>query len=91
MSKKHLFNKTYSSDLSFLIKERGTLDLNKPRDILDKVTYKKNAPTFIDLFSGVGGFRIPLEKLGGKCIAYSEIDKHAIEVYRQNFKTTDET
>ena len=51
---------------------------------------KKNF-TFIDLFSGVGGFRIPLEKLGGKCLAYSEIDKHAIEVYRQNFKTTDET
>ena len=51
----------------------------------------KKSFTFIDLFSGVGGFRIPLEKLGGKCIAYSEIDKHAIEVYRQNFKTTDET
>ena len=51
----------------------------------------KKSFTFIDLFSGVGGFRIPLEKLGGKCLAYSEIDKHAIEVYRQNFKTTDET
>ena len=41
--------------------------------------------TFIDLFSGVGGFRIPLEKLGGKCLAYSEIDKHAIDVYKNNF------
>jgi len=51
----------------------------------------KKSFTFIDLFSGVGGFRIPLEKLGGKCLAYSEIDKHAIEVYKQNFKTTDET
>jgi DNA (cytosine-5)-methyltransferase 1 len=46
---------------------------------------------FIDLFSGIGGFRIPLEKLGGKCVGYSEIDKHAIDVYRQNFDTNDET
>ena len=41
--------------------------------------------TFVDLFAGIGGFRIPLEKLGGKCVAYSEIDKHAIEIYKQNF------
>ena len=46
--------------------------------------------TFVDLFSGVGGFRIPLEKLGGKCVAYSEIDKHAIEVYKNNFNTKNE-
>ena len=44
--------------------------------------------TFVDLFSGVGGFRIPLEKLGGTCVAYSEIDKNAIEVYKNNFKTS---
>ena len=46
--------------------------------------------TFVDLFSGVGGFRIPLEKLGGQCVAYSEIDKNAIEVYQQNFNTKNE-
>ena len=46
---------------------------------------------FIDLFSGIGGFRIPLEKLGGNCVAYSEIDKHAIDVYRKNFNTNNET
>lgn len=40
---------------------------------------------FIDLFSGIGGFRIALEQLGGKSLGYSEIDKNAIEVYRQNF------
>ncbi|MEA5577911.1 DNA cytosine methyltransferase [Anabaena sp. UHCC 0451] len=41
--------------------------------------------TFIDLFAGIGGFRIALEKLGGKCLGYSEIDKQAIKVYQQNF------
>ncbi len=45
---------------------------------------------FVDLFSGVGGFRIPLEKLGGKCVAYSEIDKNAIDVYKNNFNTNSE-
>ncbi|NEQ71531.1 MAG: DNA cytosine methyltransferase [Symploca sp. SIO2D2] len=40
---------------------------------------------FIDLFSGIGGFRIPLEQLGGRCLGYSEIDKSAIQVYQQNF------
>jgi len=41
--------------------------------------------TFVDLFAGIGGFRIPLEELGGKCLGYSEIDKEAINVYKKNF------
>jgi len=41
--------------------------------------------TFVDLFSGIGGFRIPLEELGGKCLGFSEIDKNAIETYKTNF------
>ncbi|MFB2939006.1 DNA cytosine methyltransferase [Aerosakkonemataceae cyanobacterium BLCC-F154] len=41
--------------------------------------------TFVDLFAGIGGFRIPLEELGGKCLGYSEIDKEAIKVYQANF------
>ncbi|RCJ16212.1 DNA cytosine methyltransferase [Nostoc sp. ATCC 43529] len=45
----------------------------------------QNKFTFIDLFAGIGGFRIALEKLGGQCLGYSEIDKQAIKVYQQNF------
>ncbi len=41
--------------------------------------------TFVDLFAGIGGFRIPLEELGGKCLGYSEIDREAIKVYQKNF------
>ncbi|OCX50704.1 DNA (cytosine-5-)-methyltransferase [Mucilaginibacter sp. PPCGB 2223] len=41
--------------------------------------------TFVDLFAGIGGFRIPLEELGGKCLGFSEIDKPATEVYKSNF------
>ncbi|HYW18013.1 MAG TPA: DNA cytosine methyltransferase [Nodularia sp. (in: cyanobacteria)] len=51
---------------------------------LQLVTYQ-NKFTFIDLFAGIGGFRIALEKLGGQCLGYSEVDKQAIKVYQRNF------
>lgn len=41
--------------------------------------------TFIDLFAGIGGFRIPLEELGGECVFTSEIDPHARATYAANF------
>ncbi len=40
--------------------------------------------TFIDLFSGIGGFRMALEKNGGKCLHFSEISKDAINTYCNN-------
>jgi len=44
--------------------------------------------TFIDLFSGIGGFRISLESVGGTCIFSSDIDKYANKVYLKNFNET---
>ena len=41
--------------------------------------------TFIDLFSGIGGFRIALNALGGTCLGFSEIDKYCIATYISNF------
>ena len=40
---------------------------------------------FIDLFAGIGGFRIALEKQGLTCVFSSEIDKEASHVYQDNF------
>lgn len=40
---------------------------------------------FIDLFSGIGGMRIPFDELGGRCVFSSEIDKFAKIVYEENF------
>ena len=41
--------------------------------------------TFVDLFAGLGGFRVALERLGHKCIFASEIDGQLQEVYNRNF------
>jgi DNA (cytosine-5)-methyltransferase 1 len=41
--------------------------------------------TFIDLFAGLGGFRIALESLGAKCVYSSEWDEPVREVYAENF------
>ncbi len=43
---------------------------------------------FIDLFAGLGGFRLALESFGAECVYSSEWDKAAQEVYRKNFGET---
>ena len=43
--------------------------------------------TFIDLFAGIGGFRLACENLGLKCVFSSEIDHYACLVYEKNFKS----
>src|SRR5579885_701261 len=44
--------------------------------------------SFIDLFAGIGGFRIPLESIGGTCVFSSEIDPQAQKTYRTWFGET---
>ncbi|MBN4071347.1 DNA (cytosine-5-)-methyltransferase, partial [Crocinitomix catalasitica] len=41
--------------------------------------------TFIDLFAGIGGFRIGFQNHGGKCVFTSEWDKWAQKTYEANF------
>lgn len=40
---------------------------------------------FIDLFAGIGGLRLPFDRLGGACVFSSEIDKFARQTYEANF------
>jgi DNA (cytosine-5)-methyltransferase 1 len=41
--------------------------------------------TFIDLFAGIGGFRIALNEFGANCVFSSEFDKYAQQTYEANF------
>ncbi|MFK7059419.1 DNA (cytosine-5-)-methyltransferase [Flavobacterium oreochromis] len=51
-------------------------------------TPENYAFTFIDLFAGIGGFRLALQNLGGKCVFTSEWDEYAKKTYRANFGET---
>uniref|UniRef100_UPI0040478D20 DNA (cytosine-5-)-methyltransferase n=1 Tax=Yoonia sp. TaxID=2212373 RepID=UPI0040478D20 len=41
--------------------------------------------TFIDLFAGIGGIRLPFQDIGGKCVFTSEWDKDCQKTYAANF------
>ncbi|MFY7741914.1 MAG: DNA cytosine methyltransferase [Flavobacterium sp.] len=56
---------------------------NVPFPTPDNYTFK-----FIDLFAGIGGFRLALQNLGGKCVFTSEWDENAKKTYRANFGET---
>lgn len=46
---------------------------------------KSHEFTFVDLFAGIGGFRIAFQKLNGKCVFSSEWNKFAQHTYEANF------
>jgi DNA (cytosine-5)-methyltransferase 1 len=48
-------------------------------------TPKNYSFKFIDLFAGIGGFRLALQNVGGKCVYTSEWNAEAKKTYRENF------
>ena len=60
--------------------------MNKQQSIFEKEEYNPKTKFMITEFcSGIGGFRLGLDPLGGKVVLSSEIDKFAIETYEENF------
>ncbi|MGI6368942.1 MAG: DNA (cytosine-5-)-methyltransferase [Anaerolineae bacterium] len=47
--------------------------------------HKRASFTFIDLFAGIGGFRIAFQDVGGRCVFSSEWDRFAKVTYMTNF------
>ena len=65
--------------------------MNRQQSIFDKGQYTpKKAFTFTEFCSGIGGFRIGLESIGGKTLLSSEIDKFAIQTYKHWFNEDSE-
>lgn len=65
-----------------LDKFSSILKSNIDENILD---VKERKFTFIDLFAGIGGFRIAMQSVGGKCVFSSEWDEAAKETYFENY------
>ncbi|MCM2302829.1 MAG: DNA cytosine methyltransferase, partial [Flavobacteriaceae bacterium] len=53
---------------------------NVPFPTPENYTFK-----FIDLFAGIGGFRLAMQNVGGKCVFTSEWETSAQKTYRENF------
>lgn len=63
-----------------LFKNEFLNQINIPFPTVDNYKF-----TFIDLFAGIGGFRIALQNLAGKCVFSSEWDLSAQKTYFANF------
>lgn len=63
-------------------------DIRKIRQIAWDIPFPPPARpkfTFIDLFCGIGGFRLSFQTLGGKCVFSSDINYHSKRTYEYNF------
>tara|TARA_X000000950_G_scaffold282273_1_gene380781 strand:- start:5621 stop:7861 length:2241 start_codon:yes stop_codon:yes gene_type:complete len=87
--KKHIISKTYKGSKKDLVKNRNKIDLISKRDILKNIKIKKNALTFIDLFSGAGGFTIGLAKSGFKPLLDADFDESVKKTHKFNFGDLD--
>lgn len=67
---------------------RGLPLFDGTEEVADKLNFGSAAMcafTFIDLFAGIGGFRLGLTKVGGRCVFGSEWDKFARQTYAKWF------
>jgi DNA (cytosine-5)-methyltransferase 1 len=66
--------------------EQKIIKLNEPKGYSKKQVIKRiSCYKFIDLFAGIGGFRLGFENKKSKCIFTSEWDKHSQKTYKANF------
>lgn len=49
-------------------------------------TTKMQTFRFIDLFAGLGGFHLALDRLGGRCVLAAEWKEHLRDLYEENFQ-----
>ncbi|MEJ8817404.1 DNA cytosine methyltransferase [Lacibacter sp. H407] len=73
------------NEISNAVAEQALQYLIKFNDDIPFPTPPKPKFKFIDLFAGIGGFRLAMQNLGGECVFSSEWDKEAQKTYYANF------
>ncbi len=74
--KENISNLVAEEALQYLIFQQESITFPAPK----RPDFK-----FIDLFAGIGGFRLAFQNLKGKCVFTSEWDKYSKQTYQANF------
>lgn len=82
---KELINGYLDEDINNIVAENALQYLLKFEDDIPFVKPANPRFTFIDLFAGIGGFRIAMQAHRGECVFSSEWDKYAQRTYYANF------
>ena len=72
-------------DISSIVAEEALQYLLFEQDKVPFPAPKNPEFKFIDLFAGIGGFRLAFQNLKGKCVFTSEWDKYSKKTYQANF------
>ena len=82
-----VYNKEFNQPVNENIVCEEALQMTFLKDFFSVPFPEPNQPkfTFIDLFAGIGGFRIGLQNAGGRCVFSSEWDLQAQKTYLANF------
>lgn len=76
----------FDEEITSQVAEEALQSIIKFEDIYVQFPKPANPKfTFIDLFAGIGGFRIAMQKNQGECVFSSEWDKMAQRTYYANF------
>ena len=79
----------YMSQQEFVLSVlQDAAESKKPQQVLPltpAATPERIPFSFIDLFAGIGGFRIPLDRFGGECVFSSEINTYSQKTYKAWF------
>ena len=70
------------------IADQMPLFSNLSREVVERPTPEYMPFKFVDLFAGIGGFRIALDRLGGQCVFSCEWDRYSQKTYKAWFGET---
>jgi DNA (cytosine-5)-methyltransferase 1 len=87
---RHIYNMSQQEFVLSVLKEASEVyQLDLPTFTQTIEVLPESIPfKFVDLFAGIGGFRIALQSIGGKCVFSSEWDKYSQKTYNAWFGET---